>query len=32
MARRMERKLDAVAGEDLAVIRGLDRNVAEALA
>ena len=32
VARRMERDLDAVAGQDLAVSRGLDRDVAEALA
>ena len=32
MSRRMERKLDPVAGQDLAVGRGLDRDVAEALA
>ena len=31
MAGRVERELDAVAGQDLAVVRGLDRDVAEAL-
>ena len=30
MAGRVERDLDAVAGQDLAVVRGLDRHVAEA--
>ena len=32
MARRMKRKLDPVAGQDLAVGRRLDRDVAKALA